>query len=124
MDDHRLVREGLAHLLAADCDFEIVGSAADGLEGIEAALKLEPDVILMDFQMPLLNGIQAIKHIVAAMPGVKIVGLSMDNSAQVREAMLRAGAKAFLTKDSPGSTLCQTLRAVAGLPEADQLRAG
>jgi CheY-like chemotaxis protein len=97
-DDHELVRDGLATLLQELDIFTIVGMAADGRQAVQLAAELEPDVVLMDFSMPVMNGIEATTQIRRLLPGIRIIGLTMHNDPEIRKGMLSAGACACLSK--------------------------
>ncbi len=99
-DDHRIVREGLKDLLEKRTDLRVVGEAADGLEAVRLAAQLQPDVVILDISMPGLNGIEATRRIVADLPRVKVVALSMHADRRYVLEMLKAGAVAYLLKDS------------------------
>jgi signal transduction histidine kinase len=114
VDDHQIVREGLAEILRKQTDLELVGEAADGLEALESAIHLEPDVILMDVHMPGLDGIEATRRILAARPRVRVIALSTYDEAVDGNAMRNAGSAAFLTKDQPVGRLLSTIRSVVG----------
>lgn len=109
-DDHEVVRTALARLLQMEPDIEIVGEVADGQEAVDAALQIEPDVILMDVSMPRVNGIDATRWIVKQRPEIKIIGLSMHEQEDVAASMKAAGAAAYLTKTAPPETLISTIR--------------
>lgn len=112
VDDHPLIRRGLAMMLAAEPDINIVGQAADGLEAIEQALALLPDVILMDLQMPRASGVVATREITARLAATQVVVLTTyDHDDMVFEA-IRAGAQAYLLKDAPEAEVLDTIRAV------------
>lgn len=112
VDDHPLIRRGLAMMLAAEPDIDIVGQAADGLDAIEQALTLLPDVILMDLQMPRANGVVATREITARLVATQVVVLTTyDHDDMVFEA-IRAGAQAYLLKDAPEAEVLDTVRAV------------
>jgi DNA-binding NarL/FixJ family response regulator len=110
-DDERLVRAGYRMILQAEPDLEVVGEAADGVEAVEAASRLRPDVVLMDIRMPRLDGIAATRRLVAlgTAPAVVVV-TTFDLDEYVYEA-LRAGASGFLLKDAPEAQLLAALRA-------------
>ena len=112
-DDQRLMREGLATLLALADDIEIVGQAGDGLEAIELANARRPDVILMDIQMPRLNGVEATRTIRAALPATQIIILTTFDDDEYLLAGLRAGACGYLLKDMPSEQLAAAVRAAA-----------
>lgn len=112
-DDHAMVRQGFRMILSAQPDMEIIGEAGNGKEAVEMTAKLLPDVIVMDVAMPELNGIEATRKIIAALPRSRILALSMHkDSVYVRE-ILRAGARGYLLKDSIDSDLLAAVRAVA-----------
>jgi DNA-binding NarL/FixJ family response regulator len=115
VDDQAMVREGFSALLAAQPDFQVVGSAADGLEAVREVLRLEPDVVLMDVRMPNLDGIEATRRIMASPLGrqPKVLMLTtFDLDDYVFEA-LRAGASGFLLKDARGEDLVRAVEVVA-----------
>lgn len=112
-DDHRLFREGIKALLAVTDDIEIVGEAEDGETTIEKCLELQPDVILLDINMPGLNGIQATARILERQPQTRIVMLTMlEDDASVFHAM-RAGARGYLLKGADPQEVLSVIRAVA-----------
>ena len=115
-DDQRLLRASFAVLVGAAPGLEVVGEAGDGLQAVEQATTLRPDVVLMDVRMPELDGIEATRRICGAAPtaGVKVLILTtFDLDAYVFSA-LRAGASGFLLKDTPAGDLLTAIRVVAG----------
>ena len=113
-DDHAVVRQGFKMILSAQPDMEIVGEAANGREAIELAEQFKPDVVVMDVAMPELNGIEATRRLLGALPHTRVIALSMHkDSVYVRE-ILRAGARGYLLKDSGAEDLVRAIRAVAG----------
>ena len=113
VDDHVLVRSGMRALLDAQPDLEVTGEASDGAAGVELALNSHPDVVLMDLAMPVLDGIEATKRIVAAGSRARIlVVTSHDDDSLVLRA-LRAGATGFFLKDAAADRLAEAVRAVA-----------
>lgn len=110
VDDHHLMREGLAKLLREEADIEVVAQAADGREAVEMARKVRPDCILMDVSMPEMSGTEATRIIKDEMPQVRIIGLSMHDLDGTRETMLKAGADVYLTKDGPPEKLLASIR--------------
>jgi DNA-binding NarL/FixJ family response regulator len=114
-EDSKLFRVALKNLVEAR-GFEVVGEASDGQRAIELAVELEPDLVLMDLSMPILNGIEATRRLTALLPAVKVVILTgtMDHKNDLYEA-LRAGAHDFLLKDLEADNFFAILhRAVAG----------
>jgi DNA-binding NarL/FixJ family response regulator len=112
-DDHTIVRQGLKLILSAHEDLEVVGEAANGREAVELADKLRPDLVLMDVQMPELNGIEAAKKMVAAHPRVRILVLSMHKEAVYVREILKAGARGYILKDAIDTELLNAIRSVA-----------
>jgi DNA-binding NarL/FixJ family response regulator len=97
VDDHSLFRDGISSLLQA-AGFDVVGGAGNGQEAIEAALRLRPELILMDVSMPEMNGIEAARHIKAQLPEVKIVMLTVADDDRVLIDAVKAGASGYLLK--------------------------
>jgi two-component system, NarL family, response regulator NreC len=112
-DDHTLIRAGLRMVVAAHPDLTVVGEAGDGREAVAMAQNLKPDVIVMDIGMPGLNGIEAARQIRAALPETYVVMLSMHSDEGYILRALRAGAKAYLLKDSAEPDLARAIRAAA-----------
>ena len=109
-DDQDIIRTGLTIILNHQADIDVIGQAADGLEAIALAKQLQPDVVLMDIKMPRLNGIQATRQIVAALPKTQIIMLmTYDTDDWVFEG-IRAGAIGYLLKDTPGDKLAEAVR--------------
>jgi DNA-binding NarL/FixJ family response regulator len=111
-DDHGIVREGLRAVLGAEPDIEVVGEAATGKEVVERAAKLRPDVILMDIQMPGINGIEATRRILEANPHVGVVVLTMFEDDDSVFSAMRAGARGYVLKGADPSEILKVLRAV------------
>ncbi len=115
-DDQALVRAGFRMILDAEDDIDVVGEASDGVEAVEAARKLKPDVVLMDIRMPELDGIEATRRVLAAngdSPTRVLMLTTFDLNEYVYDA-LRAGASGFLLKDVPPEQLADGIRVVAG----------
>jgi NarL family two-component system response regulator LiaR len=111
-DDHRLFRRGLRQVCEIEGGFEIVGEAEDGQQAIELAQSLEPDVILMDIEMPLVDGVEATRVITGESPAVRVIALTVyQEDKHVFEA-IRAGAQGYLLKDVEEHTLVEAVRAV------------
>jgi PAS domain S-box-containing protein len=112
-DDHRMMREGLSSVINAQPDMMVVGEASDGMAAIELAKTLRPSVILMDINMPQLNGIEATKKIKTEWPEIQVVGLTFLKEDKMRKLMNEAGACAFLSKGESFDTLSSTIRQAA-----------
>ncbi len=111
-DDHSLMRDGISYILNTEPDFEVVGGASDGLEVIEQARRLKPQVILMDLQMPNLNGVEAIRRLLAENDRLKIIILTTFNTDEWIYEGIRAGAHGYLLKDVPKEELFKAIRLV------------
>jgi DNA-binding NarL/FixJ family response regulator len=112
-DDQMMVREGFSVLLNAQPDIEVVGEAVDGKDAVDKVTALEPDIVLMDVRMPVLNGLEATRQIVRAeLPTRVLVLTTFDLDESVYEA-LRAGASGFLLKDSSARELTDAVRIIA-----------
>ncbi len=111
-EDHTIVRQGIAALLGTENDMEVVGEASNGLEAIELAKKLSPEVILMDIGMRQLNGLEATREIKRLFPSIKILVLTMHENEEWIFQILKAGASGYLVKDSAMTDLTSALRAV------------
>jgi DNA-binding NarL/FixJ family response regulator len=111
-EDHTIVRQGLVALLGAECDMEVVGEASNGLEAIEMAKKLVPDVVLMDIGMRNLNGLEATREIKKLFPAMKVLVLTMYDNEEWIFQILKAGASGYLIKDSAMTDLTSALRAI------------
>ena len=112
-DDQRLMREGLRVLLHLTPDIRVVGEAGDGVEAVERARQIRPDVVLMDVRMPVLDGVAATRRLHDACPEVKVIILTtFDDDEYVFEG-LRAGAIGYLLKDVPSEQLAEAIRAAA-----------
>jgi NarL family two-component system response regulator LiaR len=109
-DDQAVIRDGLEMLLNLEKDFQVVGAAQDGAEALELAAKKQPDLILMDLKMPVMNGIEATREIRAKFPNIKILVLTTyDDDEWVFDA-IRAGASGYLLKDTPRQKLIEAIR--------------
>ncbi len=113
VDDQSLFREALRTLLSLQPDFDLVGEAPDGEAAVAAAAKLKPDVVLMDLRMPVLNGVEATRRIVAAGPKPRVIVLTTFDEDEEVFAALRAGAVGYLLKASSAEKLCGAIRAAA-----------
>ena len=109
VDDHAMVRSGFAMVLSVEDDIEVVGEAADGLQAIERARETRPDVVLMDVQMPRMDGIEATRHLVADDLGHVVIVTTFDRDDYLFDA-LRAGASGFLLKNAGPEQLLDAVR--------------
>ncbi len=112
-DDHPLFRDGLRALLTSTADAEVAGEAATGDEAIAQAAALQPDVILMDIQMPGVNGIEATRHILHISPHVAVLVLTMFEDDNSVFAAMQAGARGYLLKGAGQDEILRAIRAVA-----------
>jgi CheY-like chemotaxis protein len=110
-DDHSMMRDGLAELINGQGRIRVVGMAANGKEAIELAARLKPRVILMDVNMPVMNGIDATTQIHASFPEIRIIGITMHKDPDIHESMINAGACACLTKSGSTAELINTILA-------------
>ena len=109
-DDHTLVAEAIKRLL--EPEFEVVGVVADGRSLVREACALKPDVVLVDLNMPMLNGLDASEQLKAARPGMKIIVLTMNEDAEIAAQTMRTWASGYLLKKSAGSELVKAVREV------------
>lgn len=121
VDDHELIRSGLASMLGARDDIDLVGEAADGAAAVRECTRLRPDVVLMDVRMPVLDGIEATRALRAAPgPGPRVLVLTTFDLDEYAYQALRAGADGFLLKDTPPARIADAVRTVArGLSNAE-----
>jgi CheY-like chemotaxis protein len=109
VDDHRVVREALAAMLQRQANFDVVGEAGDGIEAIELTEQLHPDVIVMDINMPHMDGIEATRRIKGKHPAIHVIGLSLYEEVDKAQAMRHAGATDYLPKETASKTLIERL---------------
>jgi DNA-binding NarL/FixJ family response regulator len=125
VDDQQLIREGIASLLSIQPGISVVGMASDGLEAVEKAVALDPDVVLMDVRMPTCDGAQAAGRIRRELPGCQVVMLTTFDDEEYVVRALRAGAAGYLLKDLPARELADAVRlARSGIAQFDSLAAG
>ena len=111
-DDHPVVREGLFAMLSRQSDFEVVGEARDGVEAVNKAKELSPEVVLMDLRMPELDGVEAMNQIKSAKPNTKFIILTTYSDDDYIFRGIEAGARGYLLKDAPREELFKAIRAV------------
>ena len=112
VDDQNIIREGLGSLLQAKTDLEVVGEAGNGQEAVQLALKLQPDVVLMDVRMPVMDGVAATRLLQEQAPDIKILILTtFDDDEYITKAMAY-GAKGYLLKDTPSEELATAIRSI------------
>lgn len=114
VDDHEVMRNGLSTLLGRSPDIEVVGEISNGEEAVRAARKISPDVILMDVDMPKMNGIEATRRIHSIFPHIRIIILSVYEDQGIASSALDAGASAFITKSDSAEVLLSTIRGGCG----------
>ena len=112
-DDHELVRRGARALLNARNEWRVVGEAANGREAVEKAIKLRPDVAVVDISMPELDGVEVVRQIREAVPDTKVLVLTMHESGQMVRHALEAGARGYLLKSDLSDCLTKAVRAIA-----------
>jgi DNA-binding NarL/FixJ family response regulator len=110
-DDHRLLREAFSRLLEPEC--EVVGGVADGRAVLTEAERLQPDIVVLDVAMPLLNGLDTARQLRQAMPKVKVIFLTMNEDPDIAAEAFRLGASGFLLKNSAASELLHAIREVS-----------
>ena len=113
VDDHAILRDGLRLLIESQSDMEVVGEAENGQTAIDKALKLRPDVIIMDVAMPDMNGIEASSQILAEMPDVKILALSMHSDREYVMDMIKVGVSGYMEKECVADELIRAIHTVA-----------
>ncbi|HJV47290.1 MAG TPA: response regulator transcription factor [Bacillota bacterium] len=114
VDDHQLFREGIKRILEMEADFEVVGIGNDGEEACELAGQLNPDIILMDINMPKMNGVQATAQIKMISPNSRVIVLSIHDDENYVHETLCSGANGYLLKDMESSDLIEAIHVVAG----------
>lgn len=112
VDDHKLVREALAYLLSVEDDIEIVGVIGDGFDAVDLARRIQPDIVIMDVEMPGINGVEATRRLMAQQPELKVIALSGYVDRHFIDEMLHAGAVGYVSKSASTPELFNALRAV------------
>jgi len=111
-DDHPVVREGLMTMIGREPDFKVVGEAKNGVEAVEKAKELKPDIVLMDLRMPEMDGVEAIRQISASEPSTRFIILTTFSDDEYIFKGIEVGARAYLLKDAPREDLFKAIRAV------------
>jgi DNA-binding NarL/FixJ family response regulator len=113
VDDHPVVRQGLKTLLEAHSGWEVIGEAADGLEAVDKADRLHPDVMVLDVTMPRMNGLEACRLIRQKTPGLEILFVTQHDSPQMMREALEAGARGYVVKSNAARDLLEAVEAVS-----------
>jgi DNA-binding NarL/FixJ family response regulator len=114
VEDHRIFRDGLRSILKHADDIELVGEASDGESALDIAEQCKPDVVLMDVQLPGINGIETTRRLLKQHPDVKVIILTMFEETGTLVSAMRSGARGYLLKDAGGDQVFRSIRAVAG----------
>lgn len=114
VDDHTLVRDGLCRLLDGESDMDVVGQAGSGHKAVELCRTKEPDVVVLDYSLPDLDGLETTRQIIALDQGIRVLILTMYANEEYATRLLKAGASGFMVKDSSTSELLDAVRKVAG----------
>ncbi len=112
-DNHPLIREGLSKILSLNDDIKIIGEARDGREAVKMTMKTHPDVVLMDINMPHMNGIEAARVIKSELPQTGIIALTIHDDQEYIDEMIESGVSGFLLKDVEPETLVKSVREVS-----------
>lgn len=112
-DDHRIVREGIVRILEESPDYEVVAQAADGVEAVELALKLQPDIVVIDLTMPRLGGLDAVRRMHAQLPQMRVLVLTVHEDEEYIIPIIMAGASGYLVKDSASTELTDAVAKIA-----------
>jgi DNA-binding NarL/FixJ family response regulator len=113
VDDHPIVRQGLKTILEGHSDWEIVGEASDGVEAVEKAVRLNPDVIVLDVTMPAMNGLEACRVLRRQLPTLEILFVTQHDSPQMMREALDAGARGYVVKSNAARDLLEAVEAVS-----------
>lgn len=112
-DDHRIVREGIVRILDDSPDCRVVAQAADGVEAVELALELKPDIVVIDLTMPRLGGLDAVRRLNAQLPQVRVLVLTVHEDEEYIVPIIKAGAAGYLVKDSASKELTDAIAKIA-----------
>jgi len=113
VDDHPIVRQGLKTLLAGHPGWEVIGEASDGMEAVDKADHLQPDVMVLDVTMPRMNGLEACRLIRQKAPGMEILFVTQHDSPQMMREALEAGARGYVVKSNAARDLLEAVEAVS-----------
>jgi DNA-binding NarL/FixJ family response regulator len=113
VDDHPIVRQGLKTILEGHTDWEVVGEASDGAEAIEKARNLNPDVMVLDVTMPIMNGLEACRVLRRQAPGLEILFVTQHDSPQMMREAMEAGARGYVVKSNAARDLLEAVEAVS-----------
>jgi two-component system response regulator NreC len=113
VDDHEMIRSGLKSLLQTEGDLNVVGEASNGVEALQKAAELRPDVVVMDISMPIMDGLEATKRMTRQFPECAVLVLTVHEDKQYFFQMLQAGAKGYVTKEAAADELVAAIRSVA-----------
>lgn len=113
IDDHKILRDGLRHIIERVAPFKVIGEAENGRDAIKICLELKPDIAIMDVAMPGLNGIEATRQIVQENPECKVIALSMHSDKSFVRGMFQAGAFGYMLKDADSSELIKAIISVS-----------
>ena len=113
VDDHPIVRQGLKTLLAGHPGWEVIGEASDGMEAVDKADSLQPDVMVLDVTMPRMNGLEACRLIRRKAPGMEILFVTQHDSPQMMREALEAGARGYVVKSNAARDLLEAVEAVS-----------
>jgi len=111
-DDHALLRQGIRNVLELEDDLQVIGEAGDGEEAVKKAAQLVPDILLLDINMPKINGLEVIKQVIAQQPKVRIIVLTMHDDKNYVIEVIKAGAVGYLLKDIEPGMLVKAIRTV------------
>ena len=112
VEDHMIVREGFRKMLDLEADLKVIGEAQNGRQAVVLAKKFRPDVVLMDIAMPLLNGLEALRQMLKAVPSTKVIMLSAHSDDAYVKSATESGALGFLLKQTSAHAVCRAIREV------------
>jgi DNA-binding NarL/FixJ family response regulator len=116
-DDHDVLRRGIRTMLESDPDLEVCGEAVDGKEALEKTIAQAPDLLILDINMPIMNGLDVLRQVVRYQPKTKVLAFSVHDSKQIVEEILAAGAHGYVSKATAGQHLVHEVRALLNGPD-------